>query len=307
MNNQKKLIYDDSMYVGIHTVSGTSNVIATDPATSISDNSIKVCSQRKVRNKDMVETYLQINTNKHTGVQKMITRYSEFMSVLEEVLSGIGMKKDDFKINRADFCFNFSTEEHYEAYKKLHRMLLCCLSDKYSFKNAYQTQDLWTYESLSLAIKNDSYEAENYNKFLESEGSDEAKNRLEIRSKKIKSDIPHEFLEIWCDKLHKCLDHFEAVQQRYNMNLERLYKEDLEKPKKQRRYYNLTAFLLQYQDCIFTSSQMVDLLSRFDEVENPKARAKNFKSRHNIEYFSKTDLKYIVSIITKKMEEYFGQ
>lgn len=306
MQERKKTDYPESMYAGMHTVSGTSNVAATDPTTSVSDNSIKICSQRKVRNEDKYETYLQLNLNKHTGEQKMITKYSEFSSVLEEVLDGIGMKKDDFKINRADFSFNFTEVEHYEAYQKLHRLLLCCLADAYSFENTYQAQDLWTYDSLSVAIKNCSYEAENYNKFLESGGTDEAKNRFEIRSKKIKSDLEHEFTCIWVEKLYNSLDHFEDVQQRYNMNLERMYKEDLERPKKQRKYYNLNAFLLQYQECIFTSMQMVDLLSRFDEVENPKTKAKNFKARHNIEYFSKSDLKYVVSIMSNKMEEYFN-
>ena len=294
MKQSKKEVYENTMYVGTHTVSGTSNVVATEPMNAASENAVKVCTQRKVRNKDQIETYLQLNP-----------RYSEFLSVLEDILSGVGIEMEEFKIKRADFCFNFKDETHYEAYQKLHRLLLCCLSDAYSFDNAYQAQSLWTYDSLSLAIKNDSYEAENYNKDLESGGTDEAKSRLEIRSKKIKTELPHEFMDIWCEKLEKSLDHFEDVQQRYNMNLERLYKEDLEKPKKQRKYYNLTSFLLQYQECIFTSAQMVDLLTRFDEVENPRSKAKNFKKYHHIEYFSKSDLKYIVAVLKKKMEEYF--
>ena len=33
---------------------------------------------------------------------------------------------------------------------------------------------------------------------------------------------------------------------------------------------------------------MVDLLSRFDEVENPKVKAENFKKAHHIEYFTRS-------------------
>ena len=45
------------------------------------------------------------------------------------------------------------------------------------------------------------------------------------------------------------------------------------------------------------SDMLNDYVSKLDGTLRDKA----------VEYFSKTDLKYIVSIITKKIEEYFSQ
>lgn len=305
MRTSKKEHYEKSVYAGIHTISGTSQKEVERIDATI-EPCIKSCSQRKVRGQDASETYLQMNLNKHTGENVLITRFSEFDNVLEAVLDGVGLKKEDFTISRADMSFNSNNEQDYHLYQKLHRLLICCLADAYSFKNCYQTYDLWSYKSLNVAIRNDEYEAENYDKEAESNGKSEIKNRLELRSKRMKnSTLQKEFMEKWFVKLDKAITRFEDVQQRYNMELERLYKEDLERPKKHRRYYNLTAFLLQYQECIFCTKQMVDLLSRFDEVKNPESRAKAFKRTHSIEYFSKSDLGYITDVLKKKTVEYF--
>ena len=80
------------------------------------------------------------------------------------------------------------------------------------------------------------------------------------------------------------------MHQRYNDELERIYKE--EKDAFPVKFRSLTDFLIQYQNCIFCKAQMVDLLSRFDEVKNPETRAKNHKKRYGIEYFSKKDEKF---------------
>jgi hypothetical protein len=219
----------------------------------------------------------------------------------------MGLAPDDFHINRADLCFNSTDPESFAQYQKLHRLLICCIADKYSFKNCYQSQDLFSYDGLSVAIKNDRYEIENYDKERESDSKDECKNRLELRSKKMQhSTIRHEFIDLWMCKLDEAIGNYKSVQQRYNMNLERLYKLDLAKPKQKRRYLNLTAFLLQYQECIFCRAQLIDLLARFDEVKDPEAKADNFKKKHKIEYFSQADLKYIVDCLKRKTEVYFN-
>jgi len=89
-------------------------------------------------------------------------------------------------------------------------------------------------------------------------------------------------------KWNKVLKNLDKVQQRYNDELEKLYKED--KNAYPCRFRSLTDFIIQYQDCIFTKKQMIDLLSRFDEVKNPKTRAENHKKRYGIEYFSQKDV-----------------
>lgn len=67
----------------------------------------------------------------------------------------------------------------------------------------------------------------------------------------------------------------------------------------------MNAFLLQYSDCIFCSRQMVDLVSRFEEVRDPRLKAENFKKKHAIEYFSQHDLDVVIRAIKKKIKEYF--
>ena len=91
-----------------------------------------------------------------------------------------------------------------------------------------------------------------------------------------------------------------------NYHLERLYKKDLTKPKKERDYISLNAFLMQYREAIYCRGQMIDLLSRFDEVKNPKKKADRFKEKHKIEYFSQSDLNKIIDVLREKTEEYFN-
>ena len=89
-------------------------------------------------------------------------------------------------------------------------------------------------------------------------------------------------------------------------HLEQLYKRDIAKPPKERNYLSLNAFLLQHKEAIYTRKQMIDLVSRFEEVGNPTKKADKFKDKHRIEYFSQKDLDYIIGILKKKTSEYFN-
>ena len=303
---QKKLqAFIEYQYSALHTLSGVVfdlidlNLTANHPM-------IKVSNHIKLKNEDRKVTYLQLNPNKYVGNQ-MITSYSMYVKVLESIFTDIGSSLDRFSVRRADMSFNSDIEGSYESYRKLHRLLICCLANQYSVVNCYQSQDLWTYKSLNIAIKNNYLEAENYDKEQESHGAVPIKNRLELRSKCIsdESSLRHEFVDKWCNRLDTVVGNYEAVQKRYNDELEHLYKEDLAKPKKDRNYLNLTAFLLQYKECIFCTSQMVDLLSRFDEVKDPVKKARSFKVHKTIEYFSRSNLQVIVDSLKKCITEYF--
>lgn len=303
---QKKLQeFIEHQYPGFHTLSGVV-LDLIDLNLTTNHPMIKVSTHIKVKNEDRKVTYLQLNPNKYVGNQ-MITSYSMYMKVLESIFTDIGSSLDRFSVRRADMSFNNDIEGSYESYRKLHRLLICCLANQYNVVNCYQSQDLWTYKSLNIAIKNNYLEAENYDKEQESHGSVPIKNRLELRSKCIQdeSSLRHEFVDKWCNRLDTVVGNYEAVQKRYNNELEHLYKEDLVKPKKDRDYLNLTAFLLQYKECIFCTSQMVDLLSRFDEVKDPVKKARSFKVHHTIEYFSRSNLQVIVDSLKKCITEYF--
>ena len=99
---------------------------------------------------------------------------------------------------------------------------------------------------------------------------------------------------------------FNDVQTEYNNHLERLYKNDIAKPPRERSYLSLNAFLLQHKEAIYTRKQMIDLVGRFEEVKNPTKKADKFKDNHKIEYFSQKDLDYIIAILKKKAGEYFN-
>ena len=73
------------------------------------------------------------------------------------------------------------------------------------------------------------------------------------------------------------------------------------------RFRSLTDFIIQYQDCIFCKKQMIDLLSRFEEVKDPKIRAENHKKRYGIEYFSKKDVERAVAEVKRATEEFFRE
>ena len=74
------------------------------------------------------------------------------------------------------------------------------------------------------------------------------------------------------------------------------------------RFRSLTDFLIQYQDCIFCKAQMIDLLSRFEEVgaDKAKTRAENHKKRYGIEYFSKKDIQRAIQEVKRATNEFFN-
>ena len=97
----------------------------------------------------------------------------------------------------------------------------------------------------------------------------------------------------------------DLVHKRYNDELEYIYKSD--KDAFPKRFRSLTDFLIQYQDCIFCRRQLIDLLSRFDEVKDPATRAKKFKSRYGIEFFSAADVRAAVDEVKRATTEFFAK
>lgn len=303
MRIDKREAYAETMTLnGIDTLSGY--VPGKVESTKEAKENIKQCNYQTNRER----TYLLINPNKQPEKkEKLITKYSDFVRKMSEILDTVGVDLDDYDVIRCDFCFNSRDEQSYEEYQKLHRLLLSCLAKAYAFKNCYVSQNLWDYGKLSIAIKKDDSEAENYNKKRESEGKDESANRLELRSKRMSgTTIEYQFMTKWFERLEKARKQFKNVQMESNYHLERLYKKDLSKPKKERDYISLNAFLMQYREAIYCRGQMIDLLSRFDEVKNPKKKADRFKEKHKIEYFSQADLNKIIDVLREKTEEYFN-
>lgn len=291
--------YIQNLYACLHTLSGKCDCCNEQQADC--EEIVRTSYPVKVREQDRYEHYLMLNPN-NASPGSMLKTYSQFQSVLNQALER--MEIECFRITRADLCFNSDDLHDYELFKKLNRLLICCLADAYNIKNCYQTADLWNYKSLSVAVKNDVMEAENYDKSIENPNV-ETKNRLEFRSKRINGTLQDEFLQKWFVRLDKAQDHFENVQKRYNQELYKLWANDKARSQKEQVYTSLTAFLLMYRDCIYTRKQLVELLELIG-VQNPKRTAKNFKDRHSIEFYSRTDLQLIIAAIKEATKKYFS-
>lgn len=243
-----------------------------------------------------------INPNKMQGD---LYKYSELYSAMGTILSAAGI--DDYSLIRADLRLDSFDPEHYKQYAKLNKYLISALALTYSVKNCYRSTDLFSQAQLSVAIKNRYFEAENYDKHAESEGTDAAQSRLELRSKDFASEnLPKEFTERWFLRLDRALTNLDKVQSRYNDELIRIYEEG--KDAKPCRFRTVTDFIIMYQDCIFTKSQLIDLLSRIPEVGPGKAKTKaeNHKKRYGIEYFSQRDMRAAVSEIKRATCAFFN-
>ena len=303
MKTENKNNYAAETYPAAHTMRIKCSYIDTDLLAL--EPIVNQWGKRKVTGKNKEEYWLIVNPNATQG-SSMHKTFSQFRQEVEEMLLRTGAT--DVQITRADLSINSDNPNDYEKFKKLHKLLICCIANAYNVTNCYESKNLWTSRSLSVAIKGNTIEAENYNKAEESQGKYDTKNRFEIRSLKIKTelnDIPYEFTEKWFDRLDRALEDFKAVQSRYNYELAKNWLEDKAKTKKYRDYLSLNAFLLQFKDNIFTRKQLVELLIAI-EVEKPEEVAKRFKDRHHIEFFSETDLKFIIKDMKKKIITYFA-
>lgn len=305
MNIEKRNDYEKKMILnGIDTLSG---YIYRQVSEKDMENGVKWNINQCNYQTDNERTYLLINPNKNGKSERLITKYSEFVEKMNFILSSLGADLNELDVIRADFCFNSTDKTTYNSYQKLHRLIISCLAKAYKYKNCYVSCDLWDFERLSVAIKKDDSEIENYNKDRQSEGTDESANRLELRSKRMSgTSIEYQFMTKWFERLDKARKCFDEVQMESNNHLEKLYKKDLNKPPKERNYLSLNAFLLQYKEAIYTRKQMIDLVSRFEEVKNPTKKADKFKENHKIEYFSQKDLDYIIKVLKDKATEYFS-
>ena len=180
-----------------------------------------------------------------------------------------------------------------------------CIRDRY---NTYKTLHLFSQKQLSVAIKNKYFECENYDKTAESRGTDPACDRFEERSKCwTHTDIRKEFEEHWFRRWDEALKMFYQTYQKYNIELERIYIQG--KNAYPVQFRSLTDFLIQYQGCIFSNAQMINLLSRFEEVGPDKAvkRADNHKTRYGIEYYDYKTLISAVNEIKRATTEFFDK
>lgn len=265
---------------------------------------------------DRDSTTTTINLNKINGD---LFAFDAFTETFEMLQNSIGM--DNYRFLRADFRLDNYDVDHYKEFAKLNKYLISAMALTYRVKNCYRAEGLFSQKQLSVAIKNDYLQVENYDRNAKSKLTENhqepAQARLEERTMAREFSAVHkkaagidglellqqEFAGKWFERWDKALKNLDAVGLRYNEELERIYNEG--KGTFPVRFRTLTDFLIQYQDCIFSQKQLINLLERFPEVGNPKERAKSHKKRYGIEYISKSDAKKAVEEIKRATLHYF--
>ena len=308
MKVDKRYAYIKKIMSAIHTME-----LSVDEAMAIDKVLEDLIEQVNHVGRSHGKLHFRINPNKGVEGNAMNKGFSEVEELLLEILSLCCLDETDVNLFRCDIAIDTADKGDFELYKKLHRLICCCVSVVQGLTNCYDSTDLWTFASLSMACKNRSYEIENYNKEIESKGLVPTTNRLELRRKGLKNSadkvteaIKKTFLDDWSNVLERAKQKeiFEEVQQLYNKNLSVLYLDDQSKPKKDQRFQSVTHFILDYKDSIFTKKQLVELLTMIG-CPSPENKATRLKERHNIEFYSLTDLQVVIDAIKKEIKDYF--
>lgn len=293
MNKQKLNKYN--LTGSFHTLEIKSDGMLEEPMREVS-----TCITATTQQKNGLVTKSIINPNKLVGD---VFSYKEFETVFSTILAGAGI--DSYNIVRADLRLDSYDDAHYKDFSKLNRYLISALAVTYKIRNSYRTTNLFSQEQLSIAVKNRRFEAENYDKQAESNGTDLATSRLEIRTKDFQdNDLKREFVEKWFLRWDKALKNLDKVQERYNTELVRIYQEG--QNAYPCRFLSLREFLMQYQDCIFSKKQMINLLKMIGQTQNPENYVKNYKQRYGIEFFSQKDVEKAISEIKRATLEFFN-
>lgn len=306
MNVSQRNEFLESMYGCIHTIT---------VYLSVTENEIKKIDLKKLRNNQYVSTcvyrsdterlYLKLNLNKGLPQNDMIRTFSEYRKRLEELMNSIGYGCHDLTVTRSDLCINSNLAQSYDRYRKLLKYILCCCFYGLDLKNGYETRDPLSFTHLNLKFSNRNLEIENYNKEIESHGSVPTKNRLEMRSMKLNcgvDELPEEFKK-WGQRLELSLSQSNTVQENFNDRIEEIYIND--------RVKTVDSIVDQFRNCIFTRSQLRDLLKRIDRKNNCDEEKENsaryYKAKYGIEFFSENDLMVTVRAIKKKINLYFRE
>ena len=248
---------------------------------------------------------MRVNPNRNNNGY-ILTEYTTFKEVMQGMFEKLGII--DFKWKRVDMSFNTLDNGYYANYTKLNRLLIACIANSANDKNTYDTKNFWTGKTKSLATKNQLREVEFYDKADESQNRSAYCSRLELRSIRMSRDIEYEFMNVWFQRLDNAIEEFEAVQNRFNQNMAKIYLDDLVKKKHDREFMSINSFLMTRRDYIFTNRQMKRLLMLLGLTkEEAKNKAYNFKKYHTIEYFKREDLEIIVADIKTKIIEYFSK
>jgi len=227
------------------------------------------------------------------------TNYYSFRKAEEYILNKMGISKESCEYSRIDFAFDTGNDD-FDEYFKLNKCLILLIAEAYCIENRYEDTDPLTHKKKSICIKPQYFEIQNYNKYLENP-DDPAKNRLELRSKRIRGKAVPDLINQWIKRIQDLPKYYKGVQKNCNEELLKRWIEEYSIGKVRGIY----EFLRKYDTNIYSSKQ---LESFFTEIgtENPRKSAYNFKSnsKNVIEYYSYKDLKEYIKILITEFERF---
>ena len=285
-----------NLYMGIDTLQAKSKT-----AIEFDAEQFPFVRPEIIRQADNEYSYYRLNPDKGNNDLAIYNSF-DYYKTLDFMLDSI--KLDKPIKSRIDFRFD-SFDKNYNELLKLNKLLLLLISNKYKVNNRYKSQDLLTEQELTMRIESKYIEVENYDKSLQEPNGD-VMNRLELRSKCLNDNTPEnekeykEFVK-WCDRLDKSVtaDNLNSLLQNINNALADRYKEWTVK-----KGHRINGFLNKYENSIFTRQQLIDFYALLG-FDNAEKRAKNYKSRYDIEYFSLRDLENYIAKIKSSGAEFF--
>ena len=286
---KKNKINEINIYMGIDTIQ-----VKSKTAIEFNSELYPFVKSDIVRKSDNSYSYYVLNPDKANN-NIGIYNYADYSKALDYMLDSIAL--DEPIKSRIDFRFD-SFDDNYNELAKLNKVLLLLITVKYKVSNRYKSQDLLTEEALTMRIQNKYIEVENYNKGLqEPEGA--VKNRLELRSKALRSDIlegAKEFKEFdkWCDRLDKSVtvDNLDVLVSDTNKALIERFKEW-----SKLKGHTLSNFIVHYENCFYTMPQLKDFLKQVG-IKDYVQSAKDYKKKYGLEFFSLKEIEsYKVELI----------
>lgn len=302
MKKETKEMLKSNINNNLDTFNHTVEVITDVLVSNTKDKSIK--SKMKILDAGEVENQAIINLNKYAD--KKITRYSDFDFELNKLILENNVKNYQFK--RFDLAINFYDDESFVNYYKLNNYLLNLISFKYKVRNNFATSDILVNDNHSIAIKNDMFQVEYYDKFKESNGTDEVKTRLEFRKLRMNTrnsltSDPMALCDYWCKLLSSLKNEQNNLIEQINTKLvEKYFKYETH----EKQWKNIDEFIRTHTFSIFSSRQFKDLCIRFGMSEEQAInKLKNYKRNNKIEFFGNAELKLYLKFLKKQIKNYY--
>lgn len=287
-----------NIYMGIDTLQ-----VRSDSESSIELESVPFISKNV--NKTPSGYYLyRLNPDKANGGLQ-IYNSKDYYTVCDYMISALELT-NPVKV-RIDFRFD-SFDDNFNELLKLNSLLELLLDNQYQLNNRYKSNDLLTFEQLTVRIQNKRLEVENYNKGIQ-EPNGIVKNRLELRSKALtetNSEQCKEYAEFlkWCDRLKKAVtkENFDSLM---NDLATMLYVQYLKEH--QRRGFTLNKFLYKYSDYIYSNRQLALFYMRCNNIsyETALAKGRKYKCQNDIELLTLSNMKQYIKLLVEAGKRFF--